>query len=97
MHTVLGLQVAQPVTSQIKLQAVPSVLREYPESQTPQVVAVAQVAHWGSEQILEHDDAEASVYPAAQAEQVVEEAQRMQLETVLAQSGVQVRFDEPTE
>ena len=55
------------------------------------------MVHWGSEQILEHDDAEASVYPAAQAEQVVEEAQRMQLETAVAQSGVQVRFDEPTE
>ena len=42
-HTALVLQVGQLLTSQIKLQTVLSVLREYPELHAPQVEEVAQV------------------------------------------------------
>lgn len=60
-HTVEGLQVAQSVTEQIRLQVVASLLREYPEAQAPQVDAVAQVEHWEIVQIAVHDVDEASV------------------------------------
>lgn len=59
-QTEAGSQVVQLMTSQIKLHAVLSLLREYVGEQAPQVVAVAHVLQLVIVQIAEHEVEETS-------------------------------------